>query len=68
MIGFMNSAACVAEDSLVHGMGVETFGPAKALCPSVGECLGQETGVSGLVIRGRRKGIGSFWRGMQDRG
>jgi hypothetical protein len=32
------------------------FGPVKALCPSVGECQGQETGVSGLVSRGSTEG------------
>jgi hypothetical protein len=33
-------------------MGGEALGPVKALCPSVGECQGQEAGVGGLVIRG----------------
>jgi hypothetical protein len=28
-------------------------GPVKALCPSVGECQGQEAGVGGLVSKGR---------------
>ena len=32
----------------------------KALCPSVGECQGQEEGVGGLVSRGRGEGIGDF--------
>ena len=30
----------------------EALGPVKALCPSVGECHGQEAGVGGLVGRG----------------
>jgi hypothetical protein len=29
----------------------EALGPMKALCPDVGECQGQETGVGGLVSR-----------------
>ena len=29
-------------------MGGETLGPVKALCPSVGDCHGQEVGVGGL--------------------
>jgi hypothetical protein len=33
----------------------EAIGPVKALCPSIGECQGQEAGVGGLVRRGRRK-------------
>jgi hypothetical protein len=40
--------------------------PVKVLCPSVGECQDQEVGVSGLVSRGRREGIGGFWRGHQE--
>ena len=36
----------------------EAFGPVKALCPSVGECQGQEAGVGGLGSRGRGERIG----------
>ena len=49
-------------------MGGEALGPVKALSPSVGECQGQEAGVSGLVSRGRGWGIGGFWRRNQERG
>jgi hypothetical protein len=39
-------------------MGGEALGPVKVLCPSIGECQGQEVGVGGLVsgegIRGFR--------------
>ena len=38
-------------------MGGEALGPVKALCPSVGECQGQEAGVGGLGSRGKGKGI-----------
>jgi hypothetical protein len=38
------------------------------LYPSIGECQGQEAGVGGLVSRGRRKGIGGFRRGNEERG
>jgi hypothetical protein len=44
-------------------MGVEAFGPVKALCPNVGECQGQEEGVGGLM----GGVIGGFWRGNQER-
>ena len=45
-------------------MGTEALGPVKALSPSVGECQGQETGVGGLVSRGR--GVGDFQRGNHE--
>ena len=38
-------------------MGGEAFGPVKVLCPIIGECQGQEAGVSGLGSRGRGEGI-----------
>jgi hypothetical protein len=38
----------------------EALGPVKVLCYSVGECQGQEVGVSGLVSRGRGKTMGVF--------
>jgi hypothetical protein len=43
-------------------MGGEALGPVKALCPSIGECQGQEAGVGGLVSREREEGIGGFQR------
>ena len=39
-------------------MGGEDLGLAKILCPSVGECQGQEAVVGGLGSRGRRERIG----------
>jgi hypothetical protein len=60
---------CIVEDGLVgHQCEGEALGPVKALCPSVGECQGQEVGVSGLVSRESREGIGGFQRGNQERG
>jgi hypothetical protein len=44
-------------------MGGEALGPVKALCPSVGECHGQEAEVGGLESRGSGEGIGGSWRG-----
>ena len=44
-------------------MGGEGIGTVKVLCSSIGECLGQEAGVGGLVSRGSREGIGDFQRG-----
>ena len=42
----------------------EALGSVKVLSPNVGECQGQETGVGGLVSRGRGDGIGSIqWAG-----
>ena len=40
-------------------MGGEALGPVKVLCPSIGECLGQEVGVGGLGSRG-----GGGYRGL----
>ena len=37
-------------------MGGEALGPVKSRCPSVGECQGQEEGVSRLVSRGKGRG------------
>jgi hypothetical protein len=44
-------------------MGGEALSLVKVLCPSVGECQGQEARVGGLVIRGWGEGIGGFQRG-----
>jgi hypothetical protein len=49
-------------------MVVEALSPEKALCPSAGECQGQEEGVGGLVSRGKGKGIGSFLEGKPGKG
>jgi hypothetical protein len=45
----------------------EDLGPVKVLCPSIGECQGQETGVSWLMSW-RGGGIVGFWRGNEERG
>ena len=44
-------------------MGEGALGPVNVLCPSIGECLGQEVGVGGLVSRGKAERIGDFQRG-----
>jgi len=41
-------------------MGEETLVLLKVLCPSIGECQGQEAGVGWLGSRGNGKGIGDF--------
>jgi hypothetical protein len=41
-------------------MGGEALGPLKVLCPSIGECRGQEVGVGGLGSRGRGRDRGFF--------
>jgi hypothetical protein len=43
-------------------MGAEALSLGKVLCPSVGECQGQEAGVGGLESR-EGEGIGDFQRG-----
>ena len=42
----------------------------KALCPSGGECQGQEAGVDKLVSRGSAEGMeeGVFWRENKEKG
>ena len=42
-------------------MGREAFGPVKVLCPSIGDCQGQEEGVGGLVSREGAR-VGGFPR------
>jgi hypothetical protein len=37
-------------------VGGEALGPVKVLCPSIGECVGQEASVSGLGSRERGEG------------
>ena len=44
-------------------MGGEAIGLVKVLCPSIGECQGQEAGVGRLGSRGMGKGLGVFQRG-----
>jgi hypothetical protein len=48
-------------------MGGEALVPGKALCPSIGECQGQEAEVGGLVSRGRGKGR-EFLKGKPGKG
>ena len=47
-------------------MGGETLGPVKILCPSIGECHGQEAGVGGLGNKG--VGWGDFSEGKVGKG
>jgi len=49
-------------------MGREALGSVKVLCPSVGECQGQESGVGGLGSRGRLGGKRRFSEGKQGKG
>jgi hypothetical protein len=49
-------------------MGGETLGPVKVLCPSIGECQGQEAGVSRLGSRGSGKGDKGFLEGKLGKG
>jgi hypothetical protein len=42
-------------------MGGKALGLAKIICPSTGECQGQEAGVGGLGSRVVVGGVGDFW-------
>ena len=65
----MALAVYVAVDGLVKSsIGGEALGPVKVLCPSVGECQGQEVDMGGVGKRGRGKRIGDFQRGNKERG
>jgi hypothetical protein len=66
-VGLMTQVIYVAEHGFVRtSMGGEALGSVKALCPSVGECQGQEAGVGGLVSRGRGEGV--FLEGKPGKG
>ena len=56
--------AYVAEDGLPSwpSMGGEALGFVKIICPSTGECQGQESGVGGLGSR-----AGGGYRGLLER-
>jgi hypothetical protein len=41
----------------------DAFGSVKVVCPSVGECQGQEAGVGELVNRGGGRG----WEGVEGK-
>ena len=59
-------------------MGGEALGSGKVLCPSIGECQGQEAEVGKLVSRvmgedphrsrGKRDRIWGLWRGNEEGG
>ena len=61
------SRACVCSCVCSRGwpsrpsVGGETFGLAKIICPSTGECQGQEVGVGVLGSRAGADSIGDFW-------
>jgi hypothetical protein len=61
--GINQGSSCIRSRgwTCLSSMGGEALGPMKALCPSVGECQGQEVGVGRLVSRG-------FWWRNQERG
>ena len=41
-------------------MGEEALDPVKVLCPSIGECQGQEAGCAWVGEQGEGEGIGYF--------
>jgi hypothetical protein len=48
-----SSCICSSGWPSQSSIGGEALGPVKALCPSIGECQGQEAGLGGLVSRVR---------------
>jgi hypothetical protein len=67
----MAPASYVAEDGLVgHQWEERPLVLWRLLCPIVGKCQGQESGVGGwgsILIEARGGGIGGFWRGYWER-
>jgi hypothetical protein len=62
-------AAYVAEDGLFsHHWEERPLGIANFICPSTGECQGQEAGVGGLGSRGRSEGDRGFSEGKLGKG
>jgi hypothetical protein len=57
--GLMTLAAYVADDGLVDHQW-EALGNVKVLCPSIGECQGQEVGVGRWRNTGREHRKGDF--------
>jgi hypothetical protein len=49
-------------------MGGETLRPVMVLCPSIGECQGQEMGVYRLMSRRNGEELGGFWRKKPGKG
>jgi hypothetical protein len=61
-------ATYVAENGLIgHQWEERPLVLLKAQCSSVGECQDRESGLGGLVSRGRGDEIGGFRRGSQER-
>ena len=57
----MSLAAYVADGGLVgHHWKERSLGLANFICPSIGECQGQEARVDGSRSRGEGEGIGNF--------
>jgi hypothetical protein len=50
-----SSCICRREWPSWSSMGGEALGSVKVLCPSIGQCQGQEAEVGGLVSRGKGK-------------
>jgi hypothetical protein len=68
MVGLMALAAYVAEDVLLGHQWEEWPLVVEVLCPSVGECQGQEVEVGGLMRRERGEEIGFFFGGETRKG
>ena len=57
----VSSCICSRGWPSLQSMVGEALGIVKIICPSTGECQGQEAGVGGLVRReGGEEGIGDF--------
>jgi hypothetical protein len=60
--GGTHGSSCICSRGWPCGTSMrgETLGSVKALCPSIGECQGQEAVVGELVSRRRGEGMGGF--------
>ena len=63
--GGTHGSSCICRRGwpIQSSMGGEALGPVMVLCPSIGECQGQEAGVGRLGSRTSGEGLGDFWRG-----
>jgi hypothetical protein len=61
-VGLLALAVYIAEDAPIGHQWEERYiyASMKVICPSIGDCQGQEVGVDGLVSRGRVEWIGFF--------
>ena len=64
MSGGTHSSSCICSRGWPSwsSIGGEPLGPVKVICPSIGDCQGQEAGV-GRLEQEEGGGYREFWRG-----